>query len=411
MRPSAGSSVRQSALKAMATPVRMPALGQTSDELRLIAWLKAEGDVVAEGEPLFEAESDKAVHEVEASADGTLLRVFGELDAMIKVGTVIAWLGEPGDEIPEPPPADPKGGAAPRMETPAPTPPATAAPPTHADDRVAATPVARRMAREHGVDLATVTGTGRNGRIESSDVLAASANRSAPGAVEPPSVMTNPAPDGASDQPVPSYRRAIAERLVRSTSVPQFSVSRTIDARAVLARVAELEGATLTHVLLQAMSAALDNFPRLNRVWIDDEPPRFRQLTQARIGLAIASEDRLVVATISDAHRLPLGELAQAVRETVRQGREGRLSGAAAAPASISLSNLGMYGVDRFDAIVDPDQTAILAVGRVIERPAAIDGELVVLPQMELTLTVDHRTVDGGEAGSYLTAVCGQLEQ
>jgi pyruvate dehydrogenase E2 component (dihydrolipoamide acetyltransferase) len=400
----------------------MPALGQTSDQLRLVAWLKAEGDAVAEGEPLFEAESDKAVHEVEASSDGTVLRVLGELDEMITVGTVIAWLGEPGDEIPDtPPPYAKAGAAAPAapVQTPAPAlapaagPPAAGAtaPPGDAAGRVAATPVARRIAREHGVDLATVTGTGPNGRIESRDVLAAAGD--GPGsdgaAALAPGDPSAP-PEGATDEPVPSHRQAIARRLVRSTSVPQFSVSRTIDARAALERVAETEGATLTHVLLQAMSAALEQFPRVNRVWLD-EGPRLRQFTHANVGLAIAAEDRLLVATISQAHRLQLPELAEAVRETVRQAREGRLSGAASLPAPVSLSNLGMYGIDQFEAIVDPDQTAILAVGRVVERPAAIDGQIVVIPQLALTLTVDHRTVDGAEAASYLAAVCGLLEQ
>jgi pyruvate dehydrogenase E2 component (dihydrolipoamide acetyltransferase) len=379
----------------MATAVRMPALGQTSDQLRLVAWLKAEGDTVAEGEPLFEAESDKAVHEVEASSDGTLLRVLGELDQNISVGTVIAWLGEPGYEIPEIAPAYPSAAA-----------------PADRPGRVAATPVARRMARERGVDLAALIGTGPNGRVESRDVLAAAAagtGSATAGSAEPALAEPDAVLDGAADEPVPAYRQVIAQRLVRSASVPQFSVSRTIDARLALARVAETDGATLTHVLLQAMSAALDEFPRVNRVWIE-EGPRFRQFAQASIGLAIASDERLIVATVSEAHRLQLAELAQTVRETVRQGREGRLSGSASVAAPISLSNLGMYGVDRFEAIVDPDQTAILAVGRVVESPAAIEGEVVVIPQLTLTLTVDHRTVDGAEAGSFLAAVCGLLE-
>jgi pyruvate dehydrogenase E2 component (dihydrolipoamide acetyltransferase) len=390
---------------AMATAVRMPGLGQTSDQLRLIAWLKAEGDTVAEGEPLFEAESDKAVHEVEASSAGTLLRVLGEPEEMIAVGTVIAWLGEPGDEIPEVAPVYASAAGPPsavplptplRPPAPAPAAVATAAPPVDGGGRIAATPVARRMAREHGVELAGMIGTGPNGRIESRDVMTALAGG---GLV----------PDAAADEPVPAYRQVIAQRLVRSTAVPQFSVSRTIDARAALARAAQTDGATLTHVLLQALSAALDEFPRVNRVWIDDGP-RFRQFAQASIGLAIASDDRLIVATVSEAHRLQLSELARTVRETVRQGREGRLSGSASVAAPISLSNLGMYGIDHFEAIVDPDQTAILAVGRVVERPVAIEGEVVVIPQMTLTLTVDHRVVDGAEAGSFLAAVCGLLE-
>jgi pyruvate dehydrogenase E2 component (dihydrolipoamide acetyltransferase) len=404
----------------MATPVRMPALGQTSDQLRLIAWLKAEGDTLHEGEPLFEAESDKAVHEVEASSDGTLLKILGEIDEMIAVGTVIAWLGEPGEPIPDVAPAYVKAGAvsSPAVSSPAPA-AATAAvasvsavagsPADPAAGPVPATPVARRMAREHGVDLKTVIGTGPNGRIESRDVLAAAGETSGAAPEAPAGTETAPGPAGSRDEPVPAHRRVIAQRLARSTAVPYFSVSRTIDARVAMARVADTQGATLTHVILQAMSAALDDFPRVNRVWLE-QGPSFRQFTQANVGLAIASDDRLVIATIAEAHRRPLEELAQTVRETVQQGREGRLSGAASVPAPISLSNLGMYGVDHFEAIVDPDQTAIIAVGRVVERPAAIAGEVVVVPQLALTLTVDHRTVDGAEAGSYLAAVCDHLE-
>jgi len=397
----------------------MPALGQTSDQLRLIAWLKAEGDTLHEGEPLFEAESDKAVHEVEASSDGTLLRILGEIDEMIAVGTVIAWLGEPGEPVPDVAPAYVKAGSASSPAVPSPAPaaaaaavvPAPAVAASTADAAagpVPATPVARRMAREHGVDLKAVIGTGPNGRIESRDVLTAAGEASGE-APEPADAETTPGPAGSRDEPVPSHRQVIAQRLARSTAVPYFSVSRTIDARVAMARVAEAQGATLTHVILQAMSAALDDFPRVNRVWLE-QGPSFRQFTQANVGLAIASDDRLVIATIPEAHRSPLEELALTVRETVQQGREGRLSGAASVPAPISLSNLGMYGVDHFEAIVDPDQTAILAIGRVVERPAAIDGEVVVVPQLALTLTVDHRTVDGAEAGSYLAAVCDHLE-
>jgi pyruvate dehydrogenase E2 component (dihydrolipoamide acetyltransferase) len=412
----------------MATPVRMPALGQTSDQLRLIAWLKAEGDTLHEGEPLFEAESDKAVHEVEASSDGTLLRLLGEIDEMIAVGTVIAWLGEPGEPIPDVAPAYVKAGAvsSPAASSPAvpsavpasaaaavaaaaPVPALAAPTADPAAGPVPATPVARRMAREHGVDLKTVIGSGPNGRIESRDVLAAAGETSSEAPAEPAGAEPAPGPAGSRDEPVPAHRQIIAQRLARSTAVPYFSVSRTIDARVAMARVAEAQGSTLTHVILQAMSAALDDFPRVNRVWLE-HGPSFRQFTQANVGLAIASDDRLVIATISEAHRRPLEELALTVRETVQQGREGRLSGAASVPAPISLSNLGMYGVDHFEAIVDPDQTAIVAVGRIVERPAAIDGEVVVVPQLGLTLTVDHRTVDGAEAGSYLAAVCDHLE-
>jgi pyruvate dehydrogenase E2 component (dihydrolipoyllysine-residue acetyltransferase) len=356
----------------MASAIRMPALGQTSDELRLVAWLKATGETVYEGEALFEAESDKAVHEVESVHSGTLLQVLCEADEMVKVGTVMGWVGEPGEQVPEVTPAR-EGG------------------------RVAATPAARRAARERGVDLATVTGTGPDGRIESRDVPVAA--RDAPEA----------APASAADEPVSLHRIAIAERLHRGLQTPQFAVSRTVDARSAVARVALVETATLTHVRLQAIGSALAQHPSVNRVWIEDGP-RYRHFEQANVGLAIAAEDRLLVATIAEPHLQNLSDLAEVVAEAVSQGRDGRVSGAANAPAAVSLSNLGMFGVDRFEAIVDPDQTAILAVGRVLERPAVTAEGIVAVPQLDLTLTVDHRTVDGALAGRFLVAICDFLE-
>jgi pyruvate dehydrogenase E2 component (dihydrolipoamide acetyltransferase) len=380
----------------------MPALAQTSDELRLIAWLKAEGDEVTEGEPLFEAESDKATHEVEATVSGILLRVLCKPDEEIEVGTVLAWVGELGDEIPE-------------LEAPAPKPNATGSPealppPTtetavettqatgqqeHAG-RVLATPAARTLAREHALDLARVRGSGPGGRIERRDVLVA--------------ISDGEDPTGDSrGEPVPAPRQAIAQRLIRATRVPQFSVEKTIDARQALQRVAATEGATLTHLLLREMAIALEQFPQLNRVWVEDGP-RFSQLQQVNVGLAIASEDTLIVASIPEPHRLSLEELAQTTRRAVAQGRAGRLAGAFSAPATVTLSNLGMFGIDRFQAIVDPDQTAILAVGQIVERPAVTDEGIIAVAQLALTLTVDHRTVDGAEAARFLAALCAQLE-
>ena len=378
----------------MASPVRMPALAQTSDELRLIAWL--------EGEPLFEAESDKATHEVEATVSGILLRVLCEPDEEIEVGTVLAWVGEPGDEIPEPdaPAAEPDATESP--EAPPPPTTETAADTTRATGqqehagRVLATPAARALAREHALDLAGVRGSGPGGRIERRDVLQA--------------ISGGEDPTGDSrGEPVPAHRQAIAQRLIRATRVPQFSVEKTIDARQALLRVAATEGATLTHLLLREMATALEQFPQLNRVWIEDGP-RFSQLGQVNVGLAIASEDTLIVASIPEPHRLSLEELAQTTRRAVEQGRAGRLAGAFSAPAAVTLSNLGMFGIDRFQAIVDPDQTAILAVGQIVERPAVTDEGIIAVAQLALTLTVDHRTVDGADAARFLAALCAQLE-
>jgi len=387
----------------VATPVRMPALAQTSDELRLTAWLKTEGEQVTEGEPLFEAETDKAELEVEAAASGTLLRCLAGPGETVSIGTVVAWIGHPGEDIPQAVPGVPGAGAGPGRA------PATVSPPpgvsspasvpaTDSSPRLPATPAARALARERGIDLAQVTGSGPGGRIERRDVLAAL-----------DSASPRRADDGTTDV-VPPHRRAIAARLSRAATVPQFTVSRTVDARSALARAAGLDGVTLTHVLLQAAAAALRAMPNVNRVWLD-EGPRFLRLAHCHVGLAIAADDNLIVATIPEPDRLGLEDLVLTVRRAVDEGRRGRLSAVFTAPAAMTLSNLGMFGVDRFEAIVDPDQTAILAVGRAVERPAVTADGIAAVPQLDLALTVDHRTVDGAAAARFLAAVCAELER
>ena len=387
----------------MATPVRVPALAQTSDELRLTAWLKTEGEQVTEGEPLFEAETDKAELEVEATASGTLLRCLAGPGETVSIGTVVAWIGHPGEDIPQAVPGVPEAAAtarrAPATVSPSPgvsSPASVSA--TDSSPRLPATPAARALARERGIDLAQVTGSGPGGRIERRDVLAAL-----------DSASPRRADDGTTDV-VPPHRRAIAARLSRAATVPQFTVSRTVDARSALARAAGLDGVTLTHVLLQAAAAALRAMPDVNRVWLD-EGPRFLRLAHCHVGLAIAADDNLIVATIPEPDRLGLEDLVLTVRRAVDEGRRGRLSAVFTAPAAMTLSNLGMFGVDRFEAIVDPDQTAILAVGRAVERPAVTADGIAAVPQLDLALTVDHRTVDGAAAARFLAAVCAELER
>lgn len=387
----------------MATPIRVPALAQTSDELRLTAWLKTEGDRVTEGEPLFEAETDKAELEVEATASGTLLRCLAGPGETVSIGTVVAWIGQPGEDIPQAVPGVPEAAAtarrAPATVSPSPgvsSPASVSA--TDSSPRLPATPAARALARERGIDLAQVTGSGPGGRIERRDVLAAL-----------DSASPRRADDGTTDV-VPPHRRAIAARLSRAATVPQFTVSRTVDARSALARAAGLDGVTLTHVLLQAAAVALRAMPDVNRVWLD-EGPRFLRLAHCHVGLAIAADDNLIVATIPEPDRLGLEDLVLTMRRAVDEGRRGRLSAVFTAPAAMTLSNLGMFGVDRFEAIVDPDQTAILAVGRAVERPAVTADGIAAVPQLDLALTVDHRTVDGAAAARFLAAVCAELER
>jgi pyruvate dehydrogenase E2 component (dihydrolipoamide acetyltransferase) len=383
----------------MATPIRMPALAQTSDELRLTAWLKTEGEQVTEGEPLFEAETDKAELEVEATTSGTLLRCLAGPGETVSTGAVVAWIGRPGEDIPQAGPGVPGAAAAAQPNwPPATVSPAASVSPPDSPSRLPATPAARTLARERGIDLAQLTGSGPGGRIERRDVVAALDGAGLRQA------------DGGTTDAVPPHRRAIAARLSRAASVPQFTVSRTVDARPALARTAGLDGVTLTHVLLRAAAAALRAVPDVNRVWLDDGP-RFLRLAHCHVGLAIAADDNLIVATIPEPDRLGLEELAVMTRRVVDEGRRGRLAAAFTAPAAITLSNLGMFGVDRFEAIVDPDQTAILAVGRAVERPAVTPDGIAAVPQLDLALTVDHRAVDGAAAARFLVAVCAELER
>jgi pyruvate dehydrogenase E2 component (dihydrolipoamide acetyltransferase) len=380
----------------MATPIRMPALGQTSDELTLVTWLVSEGEHVTEGAPLFEVDTDKATLEVEAATAGTLLMTLCEPGQTVVAGTVLGWIGESGEAIPVAQPvADEVRALA--DQSPTISPPTTTPRRGVPAQRLAATPAARALARERGVELAEVTGSGPDGRIERRDVLEA---------IETASITIEVRED---EEPVPAHRQAIARRLVRTTSVPQFSVSRTVDARRAVARAAEADGVTITHLLLQAVAAALRAVPSLNRVWIDDGP-RYRHLKRSDVGLAIAGEDSLIVARIPEPDQLSLDELVTTTRQAVDQGRAGRLTQAFSGQVAVTISNLGMFAIDRFEAIVDPDQAAILAVGRVAERPAVTDDGIVAMLQLDLTLTVDHRSADGADAARFLGAICAHLE-
>jgi pyruvate dehydrogenase E2 component (dihydrolipoyllysine-residue acetyltransferase) len=345
----------------------MPPLGQTSDELRIVAWRKVPGDAVVEGEPLLEVETDKATLEVEAAGTGTLLSVVHGEGETVTVGTVIAYLGAPGEEV----------------EAVAAIPP-----------KVLAAPAVRRLAREHGVGLADLAGSGPGGRIERADVLAAAAG-----------------PRATAGEPVSRHRLALASRLNRSAAIPQFTLGVTVDMTSAAAVVEREPDVTYTQLLLRAAASALRLHPALNRVWVEGAGgPWLRVLERADIGLAVAGEDTLLVVTIQEPDRLTLAELAAEVAQAVGDARAGVVSERRHAPVAVTLSNLGGIDVDRFAAVVDPDQTAILAAGRVAVRPAVVAGDLRAVPQLELSLTADHRVVDGLAAGRYLAAVRAALE-
>jgi len=373
----------------MAHAVRMPPLGETTDELRIVEWLKAKGDEVALGEPLLAVETDKATLEVEAAAACTLLEILHHAGESVRVGTVVAYVGEQGEEVPEQAPAQEAA-----LETAASRGLAT---PSARRERVTASPAVRRLARGLGIDLSRVQGSGPGGRIEKQDVLGMTDSRAIEG------------------EPVAPHRQALARRLGRSATIPQLSVGVTVDmtqaaAELVRERSAGTPGLSYTHLLLRAIAVALRAHPNVNRLWID-EGPRRRRLERVDVGLAVAGEDTVLVVTVPEPDRLSPTELVEHTERAVAEARAGRISERYRAPAAVTLSNLGMVGVDRFSAVIDPDQTAILAAGAVVERPGLVAGEVRPVRQLELTLTVDHRVLDGMAAGLFLVAIRQELER
>jgi pyruvate dehydrogenase E2 component (dihydrolipoamide acetyltransferase) len=385
--------------------VRMPALGQTTDELRIISWLKKEGDTVEQGEPLFEVETDKATLEVEAFSSGILRKIVRKEDEVVEVGTLVAYIGKAEDELPGEMPAEaaPPAAQEPAIST---TRSISTNTPTIAQpgsDKVLASPPVRVLMREHGIDPRQVKGSGPGGRIERKDVEIL---------IEQRSSSTG---EQSSFTPVPHHRQVIAQRLTQSVqTIPQIALTSLIDmrqAQAVL-NVEQERGIvrlTYTHLILRAVAQALRNHPRLNALWIANGP-QYQQLAQANVGLAVAGDDTLLVVTIPEPDRLSLAELVSVTDAAKARGRRRVLIAADTAQAAMAVSNLGMYGVDSFTAIVDPAQTAILATGRVVEQPVVEKGSVRIVPQMKITLVIDHRVADGVAAALFLRTLSGVLE-
>jgi pyruvate dehydrogenase E2 component (dihydrolipoamide acetyltransferase) len=391
--------------------VRMPALGQTTDQLRIISWLKKEGDPVEQGEPLFAVETDKATLEVEAFSSGILRKIVHQEDEVVEVGTLVAYIGKADDELPGEMPAQAapsvveEPGIPTMLSTSTHTP--TNAPP--GSDKVLASPPVRLLMREHGIDPRQVKGSGPGGRIERRDVEALIEQHSS--SIGAQSSLT----------PVPHHRQVIAQRLTQSVqTIPQIALTSTIDMRQAQALI-ELERErgiarlTYTHLILRAVARALRSHPQLNTLWVANGP-QFQQLAQANVGLVVGAipcgrPPRLLVVTIPEPDRLSLAELVSVTDAAIARGRQGALIAADTAQAAMAVSNLGMYGVDSFTAIVDPAQTAILAVGRVMEQPVVEEGSVRIIPQMKITLVIDHRVADGVAAALFLRTFSEVLEK
>jgi pyruvate dehydrogenase E2 component (dihydrolipoamide acetyltransferase) len=415
----------------MATEIKLPRLGQGMESGTVVRWLKQEGERVEKGEPLYELDTEKVTQEVEADASGVLLKIAVQ-EGEVPVGQTVAVIGEEGEDVPAPEPEpepdvveapQEEGSRAPARDEerergreataeaePEPEPEAEPEPqPATADGRVKASPLARRIARERGIELAQVRGTGPEGRIVAEDVeraVAAPARPAAPAA----------APAEAEVVPLTSIRKTIARRLTKAWEAPVFQISMSADmtrAQELRERLVEMtrEGETkptVSDVITKACAAALMRHPELNAHYEDEEVKRF---PTADVGMAVATDRGLVVPVIRGAERLTLAEIAAARADLVTRSREAKLQQADLEGGTFTTSNLGMYGVEQFIAVLNPPQVAILAVGAIEEKAVVVDGDLEIKPMMSLTLTCDHRAVDGADAAEFLGTVRALLEE
>jgi pyruvate dehydrogenase E2 component (dihydrolipoamide acetyltransferase) len=402
----------------MATDVKLPRLGQGMESGTIVRWLKAEGDQVEKGEPLYEVDTDKATQEVEAEASGVLLRI-AVAEGEVPVGQTVAMIGEPGEAVSETPsePPEAPAGAGPieaQAEPPAPTTELRAVAnggQDQAGGRVKASPLARRIARERGIDLGAVTGTGPDGRVVAEDIERIAV---APAqAAASPAPAQSAAPGEAESTPLSSTRRTIARRLTEAWQVPVFELTVSADmtrANELIARSRELDPdvrATVTDLIVRVCASALQRHPEVNVQFAGDAILRF---PTANVGLAVAAPQGLVVPVIRSAERLSLAEVATERGRLVELARTGGLKLPDMEAGTFTISNLGMFGVEQFIAVLNPPQAAILAVGATVDRPVAVGGEIVVRPMMTVTLTVDHRAVDGAPAAEFLRSVKSFLE-
>src|SRR5579872_283323 len=384
----------------MPISVVMPALEMGQETGKLVSWRKKEGEKVAKGDILFEVETDKAVLEVEALGQGALAGVTAKEGDVIVVGKTIAWLIGPG----ETPPKE-NSTVNPAVEIKAVRPPQIIAPASeNVPGNARISPKARRLAKEHGIDLANVRGTGAEGEILTSDIQAL-IGKVAPTATQPtPSTQQN------------AVSRIMAERTTQAwTTVPHFFLVREVDASALVkareslrVSVEKKNGVKLTHtdLLVALVSRALRKHPRMNASWAGDG---VRENTDVNVALAIAVEGGVVAAIIPNSDQKDLAAIAAHRAEIADRARAGKLRPADISGGTFTISNLGMYRVDAFIAIITPPQAAILAVGAIADRVIAINGKPEVRPTMTLTLSSDHRVVDGAQAAAFLQDLAAAL--
>ena len=446
----------------MATKVFMEALSPTMEEGRLVKWLKNEGDTVKSGEPLAEVETDKAIMELVARGDGILRKRLinegdtapvGQLAGVIatadeNIDALVAGAGAPapaaGAPAPEkvvatqqetagassvprraeesqgeastPPqqkvadvPPAPPGGAT-RAPS-APSAPAGAAPAT---GDVRSSPLARRLASERGLDLHSVQGSGPNGRIIKRDIEAAAAAGAAAPRAAAPSAPAIPREGDFHDEPLTQIRKTIAKRLGESIGpIPtfyltaEFDLTRVMEMRKAMAELGDQFKVSVNDILLKATAIALSQHPEVNAHWLGD---KIRYHNRVHLGMAVATDDGLIVPVIWDADRKRMSEISREAKELAKRARERKLKPEEFTGSTFSVSNLGMFGIDQFTAIINPPEAGILAIGTSEEKLVVVNGEPVVRNRVRVTMSCDHRIIDGAVGAKFLQTLRRLIE-
>jgi pyruvate dehydrogenase E2 component (dihydrolipoamide acetyltransferase) len=414
----------------------MPRLSDSMEEGVVLKWLKQVGDEVAVGDELVEIETDKANMAYESDVAGTLTEIIAAEGDNLPIGAPIAVVGEPSGNGGAPPAGsgDDEGSAGATAN------PAAGDADADGGERVKASPLARRVAREQGVDLAGVTGSGPGGRIVKADVERAEAAAapatgaapqatSTPAAAPPPTAPTAPAgyaPDGGATETakgVTSYQeltrlqQVVSRRMAESkATAPHFYLQAEIDMSAAVAARARLKGLTpegevvpsFNDMVVKACALALRQHPLANGAYKDG---RFEMYSRVNVGVAVAAQDALVVPTVFDADRKGLREIATDARALAGKVRDGSITPPELSGGTFTVSNLGMYGVSNFSAVINPGQAAILAVGAITEKPVVTGGEITTAHLLGVTLACDHRILYGAPAAEFLATIRGLLEE
>jgi pyruvate dehydrogenase E2 component (dihydrolipoamide acetyltransferase) len=426
----------------MATKVMMEALSPTMEEGRLVKWTKNVGDAVKSGDTIAEVETDKAIMELVARGDGVLRARLVEEGTTAPVGQTIGVIGTADEDI------SALAGGAPAAAAPEAAAPAAAAPAapvevastavSHGDAETRSStgsssgkssPLARRMAAEKGLNLSSIQGSGPGGRVIRRDIEAASANSAAPRETTQPSAPTSASGPAATPTPVSTamqidgafkdvaltqMRKTIARRLGESIGpIPTFYLTSEIDMtnvgklREQMVAAGDQFKVSVNDIIIKAVAIALTRHPEVNAHWMTDH---IRYFSAAHVGMAVATDDGLIVPVIRDAHTKGLGAIGKEARELAKRARERKLQPAEFTGGTFSVSNLGMFGIDQFTAIINPPESAILAVGATETKPVWENGQFVPRQRMRVTLSCDHRVIDGAVGAKFLQTLRQLLE-